>query len=344
MSDTLSADIDHVRVSGSAIDIPEDLEDQAIKHWLRHSAAFNLGGKSYVIGDGVLPQRWQPLSKVFKSENEAQVLLRHAFHGHLPGQLRNLAVIRDAGTFPRDEVANVLARALFTRKAWVIPKRAMPPIEKASAAIFTAVNGACGTRVNFEYLAKWEGGQVLHGYVPCQNGIVAGRSGLSIATGFDMGQLSAGQLEILGFPDDLYKLFLPFTNHRFTKMSHARAAKAVAAIGAPVPVINKSQADEVDRIVHLDHLKAAILAWDRDRKPGIPTFAMLPIAWQTVLFSRTFHMGKGMSRSKTARKFYSAATSGDWKMATEELRNFPVAAAWYKLRVSEEANYLQTAT
>jgi hypothetical protein len=341
MSDTLSVDIDDARASGSPIDIPESLEDQVIKHWLRHHQAFNWYGKSYVIGEGVLPRRWQELSKVFTSENDAQIFLRQAFHGHLPSGVRRLNVITGAGTFPRDQIASALAHALFTRMAWVILKRATPPIEKASPAVFAKVNATYGTRVNFEFLAQWEGGQVLHGYVPCQNGVVAGRSGLSIATGFDIGQLSAKQLEALHFSTVLYDLFSPFVNHRFTKMSHAKAAKAIAAIGAPVPVITKSQADEIDCIVHLDHLKAAIVAWDRDRKPGIPKFTMLPVAWQTVLFSRTFHIGKGMSRSKIAHKFYAAATSGHWKKAIEELRNFPVTASWYKARVIQEADYLR---
>jgi hypothetical protein len=340
----LGGAINQASASGSAIDTSEFFEDQIIRQWFKRFAHFEWHHRSYVIGEGSLPPRWKSLCKVFTGEDDAKRFLREVFHGHLPTQVRHLAPSLAAGPPSRDQVEHAVARALATGRAWVITKRAVPPMGKASPEVFARVNAKCNAQIDFGFLAQWEGGQILHGYVPCQKGRVAGHSGLTIATGFDIGQLSTKELNSLDIPKDLHPLLLPFAGHKFTNMSHSEAAKAVAKIGAPVPIISKSQADALDYISHLDHLRAAIAAWNLNRKPWVPTFETLPVTWQTVLFSRTFHMGKAMSRSNLAHGFYTAATTGKWKKAIKELREFHVTADWYQSRVRKEADYLDKQT
>lgn len=205
--------------------------------------------------------------------------------------------------------------------------------------VWAALNSEFGTRVDFSKVSEFEGNQMLTGYVPTdQQGHVLGRSGLTIATGFDVGQFTLNQLQELGIPSDLLEIVKPYAG--LTRIHALHALREAEKRDGHGPIITKAQADLIDKVVKGYHLRAAKIAWNRKLPAGGQKFEELTVAQQTVIFSRTFHQGPGMPDTTVAKKFYTAAQAGDWELAEKELRNYDVKPDWYKHRVHKEADLL----
>lgn len=204
-------------------------------------------------------------------------------------------------------------------------------VNAGKMVISQALNERFGTHVDFSAVSKFEGGQMLKGYVPMKDGEVLGRSGVTIATGYDIGQMSETQLEELGFAKELEDKLRPYTN--LTK------ADAVEFLRHNPLTIHRADAMQIDFAVKAQHLGAAIQAWNGSD----PTqkFTDLTRAQQTVLFSRTFHQGTGMPQTAVAQDFYGAALRGRWVEAETALRAYDVSSKWYKNRVGLEADLLR---
>jgi hypothetical protein len=345
MGDTISAATAHARASADALDDPIDLENQAIRAWMKHHWSFSHGTKHYVVGTETLPARWEQLRMGFAFESDAVQLLSTMKHDHaaMAGMRKTVMEVNGA-PFSADDagVIATLAHFLVIGCAWLFDTAARPPVAgKTSPEVYTKLNAELGTSVDFAYLARWEGGQYLRGYVPFAQGIVAGNSGLTIATGFDVGQRSEAALADMKLPPEVGPKLAPYASQRFRGKNRAQVLQIVAKRG-PIPVLTKAEADQVDAVVHREHLLAARDSFNARRKPGVPTFQNLPANWQTVLFSRTFHQGTGMPDTGVAKPFYAAVTAGKWQEAVTALRNYAVSQDWYKTRVAQEAALLAT--
>jgi hypothetical protein len=352
MATNLETTIAAARAGGTVLDDPDDLEDIAIFHWLGHHALSHRRGLNhFVIAAEPLPLRWRARIKKFHTAADAAEFLHPLSVGQVDRQaMRTLSQILGRaqgsphGDPGRSEILAAAAAALVSGALWALPIKRMPgKTGKADPAVYTSLNGQNGTSVNFAFLAEWEGGQYLRGYVPFgRGGIVAGQSGMTIATGFDIGQITGAELQNYALPPNVTNELKPFVNHKFKDKTKLQVARWVLQT-APVPTITKAEADQIDLAVHGRKLASAINSWDRSPKgAGVPNFTRLPLPWQTVLFSRTFHQGDGMPGTALARPFYTAALAGRWAEAVLALRNYAVAADWYKQRVSKEADYLET--
>ena len=345
MSDTIQADIDHMRASADALDDPDDIENRAILDWMKHHIAFRYHAHKYVLTTEPLPLRWRDRAVSVPTAATAVAILTPIKQNHTALAGLRAAVERMVPNmcFDTDGAIALLADALVNKRATLFIDAKKPPIAgKTDPSVYTALNGTNGTAVDFGYLSKWEGDQYLRGYVPFIKGVTAGASGMTVATGFDVGQISELELSKLALRPETGPKLAPFAGIRFKGKTRAQVAAAVVKRG-PVPVLTKQEADTADLVVHGKHLTAAILAWNARRKPGVPEFQALPVPWQTVLFSRTFHQGTGMPDTGVAQPFYTAATTGKWADAVTALQNYAVTAAWYKTRVSQEAAFLRTA-
>ncbi len=211
---------------------------------------------------------------------------------------------------------------------------------KPNMEIMSKINFELNTKINFDKLADFEGGQLLTGYIPGHTvgklfdvKKVAGQSGVTIGTGFDIGQWSISDLKLkLGLSlalQDKYK--------RFCKKKKQAAIDELEKNGALT--VTKFEADESDMKVQRFHLIAAIAVWDEDPKPT-QKFTELTPAQQTIILSRTYHQGTGMPYTDLAEDFYQAAQAGNWVAAEKALRNYNVSANWYKTRVKQEADFL----
>jgi Bacterial toxin homologue of phage lysozyme, C-term len=244
-----------------------------------------------------------------------------------------------------DMIAEAMARGAHTapkKKATTHPSRKHHlhiAVLKPDPKVMAAVNAELGTKVNFDKLADFEGGQAQVGYIPGHTiGVkndadqVAGRSGVTIATGFDIGQWSELDLsKKLALSDNLRAKYKRFCNKP--------KQLAIDEIESKGLTVTKAEADETDMRVQGFHLKAAIATWDSDPKPS-KNFVELTMAQQTVILSRTYHQGVGMPETGVAQDFYDAAQKGDWDAAEKALRNYNVKPHWYKVRVGSEADYL----
>src|SRR6478752_4711051 len=60
---------------------------------------------------------------------------------------------------------------------------------------------------------------------------------------------------------------------------HLKSAQSLL----PIPVLTKTEADDVDRVVHREYLLSARDTFNARRRTGVPSFQDLPTNWQTVL-------------------------------------------------------------
>eukprot|EP01037_Dinobryon_pediforme_P001313 gene1313-1330_t len=345
-SDNLLDDLDHARASADVLDEKDDLENRVIFRWMAQHTSFWRAHHRYVLVTDPIPVRWQSRAVFIASPADAMRLIGRLSHDTLAmAALRKAAARLNLAVQDSSEVLiAALASALATKRAWLfLDVKRIPNSTKTDPSVYTALNSQYGTKVVFERLSEWEGAQYLRGYVPFDNsGVVSGNSGMTIATGFDIGQKSAGQMNALPIPDALRARLMAFAGKRFKGKTRAQVVAVISTLSAPVPVISSGEANLLDRVIHGEHLESAVASWNARRKAGVPAFADLPAAWQTVLFSRTFHQGKGMPDTTVAKPFYTAATKGDWAAAAKALRDYAVPAAWYKARVAKEAALLAT--
>jgi hypothetical protein len=348
MSGTLQDTIAHARASADALDDPDDIENHAILNWMNKHVAFSHHHHRYVLVTDPIPPRWLARALYVGVKEDAVAMLRALARDH--AALTSLRAIftrwgdAECLTVSVDDEGMIalLGAALADRRIFLFEDAKSPPIAgKTDPSVYARLNGANGTNVNFAYLARWEGNQYLRGYVPFVDGVTAGRSGMTVATGFDVGQIAETELASYDLPAEAGMKLAPYAGLRFTGKTRAQVAAIVVKRG-PVPILTKAEADAADLVVHGKHLTAAIISWNGRRKSGVPAFRELPGPWQTALFSRTFHQGPGMPDSAVAQPFYSAATEGKWTEAVTALQNYNVSQDWYKLRVGQEAAYMRT--
>lgn len=230
------------------------------------------------------------------------------------------------------------ANALAAGQLWTIEAGHAPTsrlISRTSPSVFAAINPATGTAIDFQYIAALEGNQWLRGYVRFKrSGIVAGQSGMTVASGFDVGQWSISQLGAMGFPTTLLDKLKPFANVNFKSRNKSQVAAQVATFG-PVPVLTKSEADLCDGRVFSTILAQALKAWNAGRSAGVPAFIALPAGWQTVWLSRYYQEGPATQVS-LGKTFRAQALAGKWTDAMASLRSYTE----YSERAKAEAKVL----
>ena len=157
------------------------------------------------------------------------------------------------------------------------------------------------------------------GYVPEKDGKPLGESGVTIASGFDLGKRSIRSLE--GLPEDLVMKLAPYLGVR------GEAAQNIA----PSLKITSEEADMLNEVAKNQTVGMLSNLWKN--KTGTD-FQDLPSNKQTVLASVAFQYGDLESRTPN---FWKQTTSGDWDAATDNLRNF---GDRYESRRTREADYL----
>lgn len=180
-------------------------------------------------------------------------------------------------------------------------------------------------KVNFEFIAELEGGPALRGYVPDP---AHSNSGVTIATGFDIGQRSVTDLiKLLGSGSALVNLLQPYCE--LTKYA------AVRLLQRRPLAITAEQAVEIDLCVKQQLLQQLEKRFNSTAKTS---FEDLPEAVRTVIASVAFQYG---DLSQRCPKFWGAATRSDYGSMVNELRNF---GDRYPTRRKKEADYLARGT
>jgi len=142
------------------------------------------------------------------------------------------------------------------------------------------------------------------GYVPEKDGKPLGESGVTIASGFDLGKRSIRSLE--GLPEDLVMKLAPYLGVR------GEAAQNIASSLK----ITSEEADMLNEVAKNQTVGMLTNLWKN--KTGTD-FQDLSSDKQTVLASVAFQYG---DLPRKTPKFWKYATSGDWDSVKRELNDF----------------------
>ncbi len=179
-----------------------------------------------------------------------------------------------------------------------------------------------GGKIDWGFISDKEGGSKLEGYVPNPKG---SKSGVTIATGFDLGARNKKDLE--GLSPALRKKLNPYLGFQ--------GKDAARLLGMAPLKITADEAKEIDQMSKGASTAKLKNEWNaRAKKMGGQMFEDLSGAQKTVVASVGFQYG---SLSKAPR-FRNAAMSGNWSGAAHELDNFGDA---YGSRRHSEAMYLR---
>ena len=162
--------------------------------------------------------------------------------------------------------------------------------------------------IDYNFLSGLEGGSKTIGYVPAAG---VSKSGVTIATGFDLGQRNEVDLKKLGLSLVLVTKLKPYLDKK---------SKDAQDVLKKTPLtITGSQAQEIDKAVkkkHIARIKQKYnLAVGTKKK-----FDDIPAEAQTVIASVSFQYGDGLSAR--APKCWKAAISQDWKEVIKVLNSF----------------------
>ena len=175
--------------------------------------------------------------------------------------------------------------------------------------------------IDWDFISKKEGGSKTDGYVPNPEG---SKSGVTIATGFDLGARNAKDLK--GLPLSLKEKLSPYLGLQGMVASEYLETRPLTVTASEAKLIDKkSKGGAVKKLKAEWNKNAAIMK--------TPMFEDLTGAQQTVAASVAFQYG---SLAK-APKFRAAAQEGRWDDVQGELRNF---GDDYASRRTSEADYL----
>lgn len=179
--------------------------------------------------------------------------------------------------------------------------------------------------VDFDFIHTLEGRRVLDGYVPDPD---AGGSGVTIASGFDLGQRNPTDLERLGLSNDLCARCRPYLG--------LKGEEALRALSDEPLSVTDAEAASIDDATARSHLQELAAAFDA---ASSQPFASLTPEQQTVIASVSFQYGVALWRRTP--NFWRQITLGDWAAALMNLRDF---GDRYPTRRNREADLLEEAT
>jgi hypothetical protein len=184
--------------------------------------------------------------------------------------------------------------------------------------------------IDWTFIGKLEGAGIARGYVPNPD---TSNSGVTIATGFDLGQRSRAQIEGMGLPDDLAARLVPYLG--------LKGRAALSYLNAHPLVLAAAEVAAIDQAVRADFSTRLAGLYDAALGSGdaLAEFADLPAPAQTVVASVAYQYGLDLQRR--APRFWSLALAQNWPDVVTELRNFGDA---YGRRRGQEADLLETLT
>ena len=194
-------------------------------------------------------------------------------------------------------------------------------------------------KIDWKFIAAREGAKILKGYVPKhKNGTVIDESGVTISTGFDLGQNNESDLKRLNLSAALHAKLKPYLL--------LKKNDAVKFLDENPLTITKAEADEIDIAVKKREVGALKAAYNispynkgkvtEDKKTVKITFDDLPSQAQTVIASMSFQWGKIWRRTATLG-FWKLVCAQDWEGTVKWLRK----QSRYKSRRKLEADLLE---
>jgi hypothetical protein len=208
-------------------------------------------------------------------------------------------------------------------ETWAPPAAKIRQAEESWIEGFTRETSMADS-IDYEFISEREGGRVTSGYVPAAS---VSQSGVTIATGFDLGARNEADLTRLALPKTLIDKLKPYLGKK------KQAAQEL--LKKTLLTITEDEAELIDKAVksaQVMQLKARYLA-EAANKNKVDFFD-LPYEAQTVIASVSFQYG---DLSKRAPKFWLAVAAQNWTDAVATLRKF---GDLYRTRRNLEADLL----
>jgi len=175
----------------------------------------------------------------------------------------------------------------------------------------------CSNKIDFKFIHELEGFR-LKGYVPDPK---HSKSGVTIASGFDLGARNNTDLKSLGLNKELISKLDPYLGKKGTN--------ALKYLKNNPLKITQDEGDTIDKLVKNSTIKRLTRIYNKKSKID---FNCLTKKQQTVVASVFFQYGT------ETPKFFKYATSQQWDKVSNELRNF---GDIYPTRRNKEADYLK---
>lgn len=179
--------------------------------------------------------------------------------------------------------------------------------------------------INYKFLSDLEGGCQTTGYVPA---VGKSKSGVTIATGCDLGQRNEGDLNSLKLDEPIIAKLVPYLG--------TTGENAQALLNEMPLVISIDEAQAIDQAVKVAHVEKLKVIYDNEAGNKIK-FIDIPPEAQTAIMSVSFQYGLGLN--VRTPKFWKAVTAQNWAQAIHELNNFGDA---YPTRRRKEAALMET--
>jgi hypothetical protein len=156
-------------------------------------------------------------------------------------------------------------------------------------------------------LESFEGKGVARGYVPARNGEPIGSSGVTIATGLDLGQQTVASLEVMGIPRSLIERFRPYLGAKTKEAQYILARSPLTLTPEEVAL--------VDGAVHAKYIDETAALFGR------AAFEAAPKQVQAVAVSLHYQFGTpARAASPALAKAWQAMREGRYALAAEWLR------------------------
>lgn len=181
-------------------------------------------------------------------------------------------------------------------------------------------------RIDWDFIKSVEGTS-LTSYVPTKDGKVLDSSGITIASGFDIGQHSVRDLRTLGLSDTLVNKLAPYTEKI--------GSVALAYYNAnPKLTITTAESDAINSAAHTHTVAQLAAAYDKATKtPG--AFYGLPAGTQTAFASVAFQYGNLAVKTPD---FWNQMVNRDFISAIANLYDFKDQ---YDTRRDKEADLME---
>ena len=174
--------------------------------------------------------------------------------------------------------------------------------------------------IDFNFIHELEGFS-LEGYVPLPK---TSQSGVTIASGFDIGQCSVEQLNY-HFSSGLSKKLAPYAGKK--------RVEAMDFLQKNPLLISTLEASEINRYTSVEALVKITTEWNKSNSKK--KFEQLPKSCATVVASVAFQYG---CLAKRTPNFWRQVIALDWSAALKNLRDF---GDNYSTRRNKEADLLE---
>ena len=181
--------------------------------------------------------------------------------------------------------------------------------------------------VDYAFLSKLEGGCRTGGYIP---DLEKSKSGVTIATGFDLGARNKDDLRRLGIQGALFNKLTPYLGLKKTDAAKKLEQKPLN--------ISTAECLQIDQVVKTHYLTQLAKRYNNAIPSSATKFEDLKPEFQTVITSLSFQYGLELARSTP--KFWASVVAQDWALAVRMLRNFQDQ---YPTRRNKEADLMEKA-